>query len=156
MAINFERFSRRGGWWVVAQFALFLVILLAFTGNRTAGPALTFFGWALVGVALVIGGGGLWMLRDKLTPMPAPATGAVLHQGGPFAVVRHPIYSGVILGFLGLAMRGANPVAVLLALLLIPFFYAKTLHEERLLISRFPEYAAYQQRVRYRVLPWLL
>ncbi|MDJ0665490.1 MAG: isoprenylcysteine carboxylmethyltransferase family protein [Acidimicrobiia bacterium] len=156
MSINFERFVQRGGWWVVAQFALFVLILVAFTGNRTAGPVLTFVGWALVGLAVVIGGSGLWMLRNKLTPMPAPAAGAILLQGGPYAIVRHPIYSGVVLGFLGLAVRGANPVAGLLALSLVPFFYAKTLQEERLLTVRFPEYAAYQRQVRYRILPWLL
>ncbi|MDJ0953996.1 MAG: isoprenylcysteine carboxylmethyltransferase family protein [Acidimicrobiia bacterium] len=156
ISINFERFARRGGWWVVAQFALFALILLALTGNRAAGPVPTFAGWALIGFAAVIGGSGLWMLRSKLTPLPAPVAGAVLLQDGPYAIVRHPIYSGVILGFLGLAVRGANPVAGLLALALIPFFYAKTLHEERLLITLFPEYAAYQRRVRYRVLPWVL
>ncbi len=156
MIINFERFSKRGGWWVVAQFALFALILLALTQNRSPGAALMVIGWGLIAVAIVVGGSGLWMLRGKLTAMPAPVSGSVLLDRGPYAIVRHPIYSGVILGFLGLALRGANPVAVLLALALIPFFYAKTSHEERLLTARFPEYPAYKQRVRYRVLPWVL
>ena len=156
MIINFERFSKRGGWWVVAQFALFALILLALTQNRSPGAALMVIGWGLIAVAIVVGGSGLWMLRGKLTAMPAPVAGSVLLDRGPYAIVRHPIYSGVILGFLGLALRGANPVAVLLALALIPFFYAKTSHEERLLTARFPEYPAYKQRVRYRVLPWVL
>ena len=156
MTINFEGFSRRGGWWVVAQFALFALILLALTQNRSPATVLLVIGWGLIAVAIVVGGSGLWMLRGKLTAMPAPVSGAVLLESGPYAIVRHPIYSGVILGFLGLALRGANPPAVLLALALIPFFYAKTSHEERLLTARFPEYRAYQERVRYRVVPWVL
>ena len=96
------------------------------------------------------------MIRRKVTAMPAPIDGAVLMQHGPYALVRHPIYSAVIVGFLGLSIKGGNVVAFVLSLLLIPFFYAKTSHEERLLTEHFPEYDGYRQRVRYRVLPWIL
>ncbi len=158
MTIKFEpnRFRERGGWWVVVQFVLFGLILLALTRNRDPVVAIRMLGWAMVGGAVVIGGSGAWMLRDKLTALPAPMDGAVLHDRGPYAIVRHPIYSGVILGFCGLAVKGGNPLALALSLLLIPFFYAKTSFEERLLVRRFPEYQQYQQRVGYRVLPWIL
>ena len=69
---------------------------------------------------------------------------------GPFALVRHPIYGGVILGFVGLSLKGGNVYAAVLSLLLVPFFYAKTEHEERLLAAQFPEYVEYRQRVRRR------
>ena len=156
MTIKSEDWVRRGGWWVVAQFVLFGLILLALTQNRTPPTGLLVAGWMLIGAALAVGGSGVWMLRDKLTAMPAPVDGAVLHDRGPYAIVRHPIYSGVILGFIGLAAKGSNPVAFLLALVLIPFFYAKTSHEERLLVARFPDYSAYRDRVRFRVLPWII
>ena len=96
------------------------------------------------------------MIRDHLTALPAPRHGAVLLDRGPFALVRHPIYGGLILGFLGLAIRGGNLIAAMLALLLIPFFWAKTEYEERLLAARLPEYADYRARVPRRFLPWLL
>ena len=158
MAIKFESgsFRARGGWWVVAQFILFGLILLALTKNRDPIAPIRTLGWAMVVGAAVIGGSAAWMLRDKLTALPAPVDGAVLHDRGPFAVVRHPIYSGVILGFCGLAVKGGNPLALLLSLLLVPFFYAKSSFEERLLVNQFSEYPDYQQRVGYRVLPWIL
>lgn len=156
MIIKSEEFVKRGGWWVVVQFLLFAAIVVALTVNREAGPFTATIGWALIAIAVGFAGSGLFMLRDKLTAMPAPVDGAILHRHGPFALVRHPIYTGVILGFLGLAIRGANPVAALLAAGLIPFFYAKAGFEERLLVSRFPEYTDYQQSVPYRLLPWLL
>jgi protein-S-isoprenylcysteine O-methyltransferase Ste14 len=140
----------------VTQFALFGLILLALSRNRVPNAAMGILGWVLIGIAILVGGSSVWMLRDKLTAMPAPMEGAVLHERGPYAVVRHPIYSSVIFGFLGLAIKGANPLAFGLAMTLIPFFYAKTSYEERTLVTRFPEYAAYQDRVRYRVLPWVL
>lgn len=157
MSIKFDNtFAKRGGWWVVGQFALFGLILLALTRNTNAGVALQVIGWVLVAVALVVGGTGMWMIRRRITAMPAPLDGAVLMDSGPFALVRHPIYSAVILGFAGLSIKGGNIYAFVLSLLLIPFFYAKTQHEERLLIERFPQYEVYRRRVRWRVLPWFL
>mgnify|MGYP001817302395 CR=1 FL=1 len=158
MTIKFEQksFRERGGWWVVIQFALFGLILLALTRNRDPVLSIRVLGWLMVGGAVIIGGSAVWMLRDKLTALPAPMDGAVLHDRGPFAIVRHPIYSGVILGFCGLAVKGGNPLALLLSLALIPFFYAKTSFEEALLADRFASYGEYRDRVRYRVLPWIL
>ena len=156
MSINFGDFVRKGGWWVVAQFALFGLILVALTQNRTPEDTLRVIGWGLLVGAALLGGSGLWMIRNHLTALPAPRHGAVLVERGPFSLVRHPIYGGLILGFLGLSVRGGNVLAVGLALLLIPFFWAKTEHEERLLVARIPEYGDYRQRVRRRFLPWIL
>ncbi len=156
MIIKSTGFVKRGGWWVVAQFLWFGAIVIALTANRAAPPLLVAAGWALIAIAIGFAGSGLYILRDKLTAMPAPVDDAVLHRHGPFAVVRHPIYTGVILGFLGLAVKGANPLAVLLAAALIPFFYAKSGYEERLLVERFPDYADYQRTVPHRLIPWLL
>ncbi len=140
----------------MAQFALFGLILLALTRNTTPEDAFRVAGWALVGIAALLAGSGLWVIRSQLTALPAPRHGAVLLDRGPFSLVRHPIYGGLILGFLGLSVRGGNPRAALLALLLVPFFWAKTEHEERLLVARLPEYADYRRRVRRRFLPWIL
>ena len=156
MSINFGEFTRRGGWWVVAQFVLFGLILLALTQNTTPDDPLPVVGSALVVSAVLLAGSGLWMIRNHLTALPAPRHGAVLLDRGPFSLVRHPIYGGLILGFLGLSLRGGNTLAALLALLLVPFFWAKTQHEEQLLVARLPEYADYRKRVRRRFLPWIL
>jgi protein-S-isoprenylcysteine O-methyltransferase Ste14 len=156
MTIKSGTFRERGGWWVVAQFALFGLILLAMTRNHAPGVGWQMAGWALVVAGALAAGGGLWAIRETLTALPAPIEHAVLRQRGPYAIVRHPIYGGLILGFAGLSIQGGNVPAFALSLGLIPFFYAKTSVEERMLISRFPEYAEYQERVRFRVLPWVI
>jgi protein-S-isoprenylcysteine O-methyltransferase Ste14 len=156
MTIKFESFRERGGWWVVVQFAIFGLILLTLTGNRTPSLVWQITGWVLVGVGGLGALGGLWVIRDRLTALPAPIADAVLRQDGPYSVVRHPIYGGLILGFAGLAIKGGNPLALGLSLGLVPFFYAKTSVEERMLVARFPDYLEYQERVRFRVLPWIL
>jgi protein-S-isoprenylcysteine O-methyltransferase Ste14 len=157
MSIKFDgNFTKRGGWWVVVQFALFGLLLLALTRNADPSTPLQVIGWLLVAGALVLGGAGMWMIRRRITAMPAPLDGAVLMESGPFSLVRHPIYGGVVLGFLGLSIKGGNLYALATSLLLLPFFYAKTEHEERLLIERFPEYRRYRDRVPKRILPWVL
>ncbi len=156
MAINFARFSTNGGWWVVGQFGLFVLIFLAFSQNTDPAPWSLATGWVLIGMALILAGSGLWTIRRRVTAMPAPRQGAVLMESGPFSLVRHPVYGGVILGFIGLSLRGGNPLALAISLMLVPFFYAKTRHEERLLVARFPQYADYRMRVRRRFLPWIL
>jgi protein-S-isoprenylcysteine O-methyltransferase Ste14 len=157
MSIKFgASFTEKGGWWVVAQVALFASILLALTRNIDPATSLQVVGWTLIGAAVLFAGSAMWLIRDKITAMPAPVDGAVLIERGPFSLVRHPIYAGVIVGFVGLSIKGGNIYAAALSLLLIPFFYAKTEHEERLLAARFPEYRQYRDRVRRRILPWIL
>ena len=151
-----KNFGDRGGWWVVAQVGLFGLILLALRRNADPVVAIQIVGWTAIALALLLGGSGMWMIRRRITAMPAPLDGAVLMDGGPYGLVRHPIYGGVILGFVGLTTKGGNVYALGLSLLLIPFFYAKSRHEERLLEAQFPEYDEYRLRVTRRVLPWLL
>ena len=72
-----------------------------------------------------------------------------LIRRGPYTLARHPIYTGILFGFLGSAIAMgsvASFVGVLLALLA---FKRKSLIEERLMRSQFGEqYARYAQEVR--------
>lgn len=72
---------------------------------------------------------------------------------GPYAYVRHPMYSGAVL------LVAAMPLALgswWSDLLLVPFFPVlvwRILDEEAFLRENLPGYAAYMQRVRYRLVP---
>jgi protein-S-isoprenylcysteine O-methyltransferase Ste14 len=63
-------------------------------------------------VAIVIGGGvatrGIWELRSGLSPFPRPIAGAPLVESGAYRLIRHPIYSRLVLGAIGLP---AHPLA---------------------------------------------
>jgi protein-S-isoprenylcysteine O-methyltransferase Ste14 len=145
-------FSERGGWWVVAQVPLLaLAVVLppwtAGSGGEFARP----LQW--LGLALVVGGillflAGLVALGRALTPFPHPREGAQLVTRGVFRIVRHPIYTGVFIGALGWALAHLSIPGVACSVLLAVFFDRKARREERLLRSRFPEYAAYERRVR--------
>lgn len=69
-------------------------------------------------------------------------------QDGPFAVVRHPIYAG-LLGFLaGGALLVADPLVAAVALAMVPVLLVRARAEERFLEERLgDEYRDYRRRV---------
>lgn len=151
----------RGEWYVVVQFIL--LALVAF-GPRTLpglpqwSPPLSTIS-PIVGLILGAGGGllalaGLLHLGRNLTPLPHPKDDATLVEAGVYGLVRHPIYSGLILGAFGWALIHSSPPALLYASILLVFFDLKSRREERWLRAKFPRYAAYQQRVK-KLIPFV-
>lgn len=143
---------------MVAQFGLFVAVIGAgrLSGPEAVGGAWQTAGNALFVAGLALGALGALPLGRRLSPFPQPVPAAQLRTTGIFGLVRHPIYGGVILLFAGIAVRSGSWVAMVLAATLVPFFWAKSRHEERLLEKRFPEYAEYRQKVRRRLLPFLV
>jgi protein-S-isoprenylcysteine O-methyltransferase Ste14 len=72
---------------------------------------------------------------------------------GPYAFVRHPMYSGITLFFLGVPLLLGSWWGVAIALLFIVLFAIRTRIEERALIDGLPGYTDYAARVRYRLVP---
>ncbi len=146
----------RGGGWVVAQFALMAVIVAAVVlGPRWPEGAQTWF--VAVGVALILAGGAfaVWAARTlgrSLTPFPKPADVGSLVERGPFCIVRHPIYTGGMMLFVGLSLA-AGPVPLALTGALAILWALKAGVEERHLQVRYPAYAGYAKRVRWRLVP---
>lgn len=154
-------FAERGGWWVVGQLGLMALYAVALIGTDpvSEGIGLGFAqgtGIALIVAAVVIGVWALGLLRRSLTIYPAPMSDAELVLRGPYRLVRHPIYLAVILGTIGLALAALSPFALVAALVFVPFFMAKSGHEEDLMIEQFPEYREYRSAVPYRLIPWVL
>ncbi len=145
----------RGEWYVVAQVGLFLLVAL---GPRTwpglpawAAPY-TWLG-SVAGAALVVAGGLLALaavvgLGDNLTAVPYPKDDATLVDTGPYQLVRHPIYSGLVFVALGWGLWVHGWLTIGYAVLLFVFFDIKSRREEQWLTEKFPGYAAYQKRVR--------
>lgn len=151
-------FGSRGGWWVVGQVALFALYGAALLGTDgldagTGNTAIRIVGAVLLAAAIVIGTWSLRLLGSNLTPYPAPQDGSTLQEHGPYRIVRHPIYLAVVSGTVGLAVALLNPAAALVGLSFVPYFAAKSGHEERMLTKRFAGYADYQSRVRHRLIP---
>lgn len=75
---------------------------------------------------------------------------------GPYALARHPIYTGILLMCLGTAIGQARPPAFLGVAFVLLGFWIKIRQEERLMLLHFPDqYPAYKARVKALV-PFLL
>jgi protein-S-isoprenylcysteine O-methyltransferase Ste14 len=67
---------------------------------------------------------------------------------GVFTIVRHPIYLGCILFYMGLICMTMSIVSTGLWILIILFYWFISRHEEKLLLSLFgSDYEAYQKKV---------
>jgi protein-S-isoprenylcysteine O-methyltransferase Ste14 len=72
---------------------------------------------------------------------------------GPYAWVRHPMYSGVMLFFFGIPLLLGSWWGLVIAPLFAVLFAVRARIEERALVAGLPGYADYAARVRYRLLP---
>lgn len=148
----------RGGGWVVLQFALLATILgtgLLASGWPDAAR------WWLKGVGALTLFGGIFVivkaaraLGSGLTPFPKPAAAGELVEDGPFAVVRHPIYSGGLLFAAGISLA-LSPWALVPTAVLAVVWGFKASVEERFLRARYSAYADYCERTRYRLVPYV-
>jgi protein-S-isoprenylcysteine O-methyltransferase Ste14 len=147
-----------GEGWVLIQGVLLVLVAAAgwslgpdWSGAlRVAGVVV---GIALFAAGLVLAVRGVRDLGAAMTPLPKPRDGSELVATGAYALVRHPIYGGLILAAFGWAIGQASVAAVVLAAVLWAFFWLKSSREEAWLEQRFPEYPTYRARTR-RLIPW--
>ncbi len=146
----------RGQGWVVLQLAVLGAIPLVGVLSPGWPDALATPMIVVGAVTGVLGGvisvAGVAGLGRSLSVFPEPGPSAELVTSGMYGRARHPIYGGLILVGLGIALAlsaWAVPVAALLALVLD----GKSRVEERRLMGHFPPYAEYRSRVPHRFFP---
>jgi protein-S-isoprenylcysteine O-methyltransferase Ste14 len=74
---------------------------------------------------------------------------------GPYAAVRHPMYSGSLLYFLGIPIALGSWWGLLVGILMMPVFVLRLFDEEKLLARNLPGYSEYMDRVKYRLVPFV-
>jgi protein-S-isoprenylcysteine O-methyltransferase Ste14 len=107
--------------------------------------------WLGVGLCLAGFGFAIWarmhLGRNWGMPM-SLRQGHELVTSGPYAYVRHPIYTGILLAMLGSAVA-RSLVWLLLFLLAFAYFLFSARTEEKMMLAQFPNaYPAYRRRTR--------
>ncbi len=97
---------------------------------------------------------GLARLGPGLTPLPYPKDGGALIRKGPYAIVRHPIYSGGLVLAFGWALHVHGWLTLGYVIILFVFLDMKSRREEKWLTERYPQYVEYQKRVR-KLIPFI-
>lgn len=74
---------------------------------------------------------------------------------GPYSVVRHPMYSGLILFFIGTPLLLGSWLGVLWGILLTILMAIRAIYEEKLLATKLKGYRSYQKKIHYRLIPYI-
>ncbi|MCX7009179.1 MAG: isoprenylcysteine carboxylmethyltransferase family protein [Kiritimatiellaeota bacterium] len=134
---------------VGAQLAL-LVTLAIPDHQLHLAPA----GIVLVGLGAALGLWALLVMGRHLRIMPEPAAEAKLLRRGPYRLIRHPMYSALMLAGPGWLLCDFSWARLACFAVLLPVLALKAAREERLLGEKFPDYAAYRATTR-RFIPWV-
>jgi protein-S-isoprenylcysteine O-methyltransferase Ste14 len=149
--------NTRGEWYVLAQGALVLLVLLAPTVDGTSpsvATTTTVVGSILCVIGLVLAAFGAQSLGPGVSPFPRPKDDTHLVQTGVYAIVRHPIYTGLTLFALGYGLIWTSMAALVATAALFVELDMKSRREERWLKEKFDGYGGYQARVR-RLIPFI-
>ena len=93
-------------------------------------------------------------LDINLTPWPVPVQRGTLVTDGIFQYMRHPMYTGLLLGMVGLSIFTDSVVRLLLMAVLYFILDAKSDFEEEKLVETYQEdYKEYQLKVRSKFFP---
>ena len=74
---------------------------------------------------------------------------------GPYAIVRHPLYSGALLLLFAMPLALGSYWTLVVAVAMVFALAWRLLDEERFLKQNLPGYIDYCRRVRYRLIPWV-
>jgi len=81
------------------------------------------------------------------------APGQRVISTGPYALVRHPMYSGALVMLLGIPIALGSWWGVLIVVAMAPALVWRLFDEEKFLARNLPGYVEYQNKVRYRLIP---
>lgn len=150
------KIGERGEQYVIAQFSLFLFIAI---GNIPFGDTI----FTVIGPLLILA--GLFVvyksaadLKDNLSPWPVPTDpesgrGSLVNSG-IYSYVRHPMYTGVLLGMAGLSVTTDSVMRLLLTCGLYYVLDVKSDYEEERLNETYGiEYDKYKQQVQGKFFP---
>ena len=166
-----ERFRMQGtgnqkGW---DKYFMFLIAII-FLGWMIIMPLdVKRFKWSIhFPSALKVVGAGLLLLsffflfrsfRDNtfLSPLVRIQTERKQHlvTTGVYSIVRHPMYLGALLMFIGAPLLLGSWIGLALGLVMTIMVGFRATGEENMLLKEFEDYSEYKKKVRYRFIPFV-
>jgi protein-S-isoprenylcysteine O-methyltransferase Ste14 len=149
--------------WINGVYTFLLIVLLVVSG-LDAGR----FGWSSMpiqvqivgGVMLVMAAGLIFRTLAENTYLSRWARiqddrGQQVINSGPYAVVRHPMYAGIIVLMVGMPLALGSSWGLVPGGLIGVLYVVRTMLEDRMLHHELKGYREYANQVRYRLIPWV-
>jgi len=150
------------------RFALKLFSMVLYAGFILAGLDFR-LGWSqarvgrvpaiVVVAAEIVVGCGYWLVFWVMKTNTFAGSTIQVEPGhrvidsGPYALVRHPMYTGMVVTSLATPLALGSYVTLPVFALMVPVLAYRLIHEERVLCRELPGYAEYCERTRFRLLP---
>jgi protein-S-isoprenylcysteine O-methyltransferase Ste14 len=74
-------------------------------------------------------------------------------SSGPYAIVRHPMYLGILIMYAFSPLALGSYWAIIPAIMIIPILVARIWDEERILMKELDGYQRYMEKTKYRLIP---
>jgi protein-S-isoprenylcysteine O-methyltransferase Ste14 len=139
---------------MVVMIVSFILLFYEWTAFGPLGrrflPAQGWIAWAGVGVTslgIAIAVWARYCLGENWSARVTLKEGHRLIRSGPYRLVRHPIYTGMLLGAVGRSLTVGEWRGVVAVALIVLAHSRKAMREERMLTAEFgEEYTAYRRR----------
>lgn len=110
--------------------------------------------WTFVLAGFTLGAWAFFTLRPSFRITPEPRTDGSLITTGPYASIRHPMYTSLLLITFGLFLNFPILGHLLAFLVLFVVLTIKLEYEEHLLQEKYPDYTRYQTHTK-RLIPFV-
>ncbi len=134
---------------VIIQFSMVVMIVAVGTFPETVMTMVLFIAGIVLGITSV-----LYMGITNLRIFPEPKKDIRLVTTGPYRILRHPMYTSVLLFAASFIADSQSYFPYIIWFILLGVLIVKIQIEERLLPKRLPEYADYKKRT-WRLIPFI-
>ena len=101
---------------------------------------------------------GVWavlaMKLHTVTVLPSVKKGGQLCTSGPYRVIRHPMYTAVLLLLLGLLLNNYSHIGLVVFFIVLVDLIVKMNVEEKILLAHYTDYKNYMTKTK-RIIPFL-
>ncbi len=122
--------------------------------QRNAPDYVSWLGAGLGFVGLFLAGLSFRALGRNFRFFAAPRRSGTLVTTGVYSLVRHPMYTGAIVGMGGYVLMFGALLSVPLWMAITALYTVKSIKEERIIEAKFPEYHEYRKKT-WRLIPYV-
>lgn len=142
----------------VSSFGFILILVISALDHRFAWTVVPFYLVVIGDIFVALGFLIVFFVYKENTFTSATIEiypGQKVIKTGLYSIVRHPMYMGAVFLLFGIPLSLGSWLGLLGHIIILSALIWRIFDEEILLMKSFPEYVEYQNKVRYRLIPFV-